>query len=196
MQAGRLRGVLILFIIIILPSVPISPSLSALNNSNIIAQGQEGPSIYIRYNGLCADGSIYWPRNVTYDMAIDVSDSDNVTTVFADISDQATDATYRVYAQLSEGTINNGTWRFSIGKFLSWEGGTFDIHFTVWACDGLNNWNSALGYRSIGMGPSILPGIFLIVSVIFLFYAVNSTRQRLTRFKEFHKRSSQAPIIE
>ncbi|MHA2116162.1 MAG: hypothetical protein ACXABM_11750 [Candidatus Thorarchaeota archaeon] len=195
MQTCRLGGVLLLCIVSILPAVPIDPPLLTSNNSNIIAQVQEGPSIYIRHNGLCGDGSIWWPRNITYNMAIDVSDPDNVTTVFADITDQATAATYRVFAQLSEGTIKNGTWRFSIGKFLSWEGGTFDIRFTVWACDGLNSWNSALGYRSIGMWPSNLPFFFLIASILFLVYATNSTRKRLIKYRESY-RKQQAPNIE
>ena len=153
----------------------------------VTAQASEGPEIIIRHNGLCADGMIYWPRDIIYRIEIEVSDSDNVTTVFADITEQYSTDTYRVFASLSEGTPVNGVWVFTTSKFLSWEGGVFDILFTVWACDGLGNWNSALGYRSTGMGGSFLPQMFFTMFIAFLVCVLFSSRKRFKRNKEFQK---------
>jgi len=117
-------------------------------------------------------------------MQIEVSDPDNVTEVFADISDSQSNNPYRVYASLNEGNVTDGVWMFTISKYIGWSGGVFDVSFTVWACDGLGNWNSALGYRSTGMSPSFLLPLFPIGLALIAVYAIHLKRKRDLRFKE------------
>lgn len=185
----RQRLLIVLQIGIILFFTPVITDFHILNQSDPFqfCQNSDDIEIYIVSSGFMAHGMMTSPSEITHPIVVRISAPNNVSTVFADITDNQENRTFRVFGNQTEGNNTDGVWHIYASRFMSWEGGIFTISYTVWVCDALDNWSSAYGYQSLSMrGTSNLQYISIISisgSLIFLAFAIVVTGVRYYKYR-------------